>query len=283
VALGQVFVRFLRLSPVPWPSIIVYLCLLAVALQRQSLSPSTWTTNLERSKFVPSSQAESGRVNVLNALLPTQLRTRQLSCDEACLCPTARAYLATDVVWKTACCQTVLLRSAVLNWRTANTCKPKEWRIVAFQNIRHSVETCAFPTNGSRKYTFQSSGSQPLSFPAPLMQLSLRIQTYWLPLRSGIAQSDPCTADNFWSTVRHHSWFIHQSSLAAAVAPSSKAGSWREMSLTFADVIAILRRGILTRRNILGHGAGGFISPPKEGVLRIFIALGRVWTREPWV
>jgi hypothetical protein len=40
--------------------------------------------------------------------------------------------------------------------------------------------------------------------------------------------------------------------------------------------------GSLTRRKILGHGASGFTSAQNEGVLRIFIALGRVYTREPW-
>jgi hypothetical protein len=39
---------------------------------------------------------------------------------------------------------------------------------------------------------------------------------------------------------------------------------------------------ILTCRKMLRHGASGFTSPPKEGVLRISIALkihrfGRVW------
>jgi hypothetical protein len=35
--------------------------------------------------------------------------------------------------------------------------------------------------------------------------------------------------------------------------------------------------------HILQHGTEGFISPPKEGMLWIFIALGRVWTSEPWI
>jgi hypothetical protein len=39
----------------------------------------------------------------------------------------------------------------------------------------------------------------------------------------------------------------------------------------------------LTYRNILRNGADGFTSPPKEGVMQIFVALGRVWTYEPWV
>jgi hypothetical protein len=43
----------------------------------------------------------------------------------------------------------------------------------------------------------------------------------------------------------------------------------------------------LTCCKILRHGASFFTSHPKEGVLRIFIALkihclGRVWTRHPW-
>jgi hypothetical protein len=38
----------------------------------------------------------------------------------------------------------------------------------------------------------------------------------------------------------------------------------------------------LTCPEILQHGADGFISSPKQVFLRIFIALGRVSTREPW-
>jgi hypothetical protein len=37
-------------------------------------------------------------------------------------------------------------------------------------------------------------------------------------------------------------------------------------------------KGPLTCRKFLRRGADSFASPPKEGVLRIFIALGRVWT-----
>jgi hypothetical protein len=39
----------------------------------------------------------------------------------------------------------------------------------------------------------------------------------------------------------------------------------------------------LTCRKNLRLWADGFISPPKKGVLRTFVALVRVWTREPWV
>jgi hypothetical protein len=36
-------------------------------------------------------------------------------------------------------------------------------------------------------------------------------------------------------------------------------------------------------RQILWHGVDGFTYHQKEGMLRIFIAFGQVWTREPWV
>jgi hypothetical protein len=52
------------------------------------------------------------------------------------------------------------------------------------------------------------------------------------------------------------------------------------------EVSVILRRDHLTFRQILRHGADGFTSPPKEVMLRIFIALkilSRVSTRESWV
>jgi hypothetical protein len=42
-------------------------------------------------------------------------------------------------------------------------------------------------------------------------------------------------------------------------------------------------KGFLTCRKILRHGADGFASLPKEGVLQIVIAPGRVWTREPCI
>jgi hypothetical protein len=42
------------------------------------------------------------------------------------------------------------------------------------------------------------------------------------------------------------------------------------------SVYFILRRDHLIFRNILRHGANSFTSPPEEGALRIFIALGRV-------
>jgi hypothetical protein len=47
------------------------------------------------------------------------------------------------------------------------------------------------------------------------------------------------------------------------------------MYLNLADTVAICHtlQEFLTCRNVLRHGADGFISPPKEGVLRIFITL----------
>jgi hypothetical protein len=53
------------------------------------------------------------------------------------------------------------------------------------------------------------------------------------------------------------------------------------MNLAFRSIFVQTSKGYLTCRKILRHGANGFTSPPKEDVLRIFIAvkyfsLGRV-------
>jgi hypothetical protein len=44
--------------------------------------------------------------------------------------------------------------------------------------------------------------------------------------------------------------------------------------LAFRSIFVHSRRVFLTCRKILRHGTDGFTSPPKEGMLRIFTALG---------
>jgi hypothetical protein len=102
---------------------------------------------------------------------------------------------------------------------------------------------------------------------------------YWLLLQYGTVQSIPCTADISWSIVHphlssNHSWPIHQCSLVAEEATSSKAGRWWQTSLNLVDVICRhTMQGFLTCCKILWHRANGFTSPLKEGVLQIFITL----------
>jgi hypothetical protein len=71
-----------------------------------------------------------------------------------------------------------------------------------------------------------------------------------------------------------NSWLAHHSSLA--VLPSETSGASRRSgrrSKNFAYQYLKYIKGYLTCRKILRHGANGFTSHPKEGVLRIFIAL----------
>jgi hypothetical protein len=76
------------------------------------------------------------------------------------------------------------------------------------------------------------------------------------------------------------SWFVHQSSLKAY--PQSRLVAKQEalakeiINLGLLSTFVHTSNGSLTCHKILRHGAYGFASPPKEGVLRIFIALGRV-------
>jgi hypothetical protein len=57
------------------------------------------------------------------------------------------------------------------------------------------------------------------------------------------------------------------------------------MNLALLRIIVHGLKGSLTFCKDLRHGADGFTSPPKEGVLQPSkpIALSRVLTREPWV
>jgi hypothetical protein len=70
--------------------------------------------------------------------------------------------------------------------------------------------------------------------------------------------------------------FFHQSFLTVlpAVSSSNKAGGTGEGNDKFGLSIFVHTMQVsLTCRKLLRHGAGDFTSPPKKGVLKIFIAL----------
>jgi hypothetical protein len=71
-------------------------------------------------------------------------------------------------------------------------------------------------------------------------------------------------------------WFVHQISLEILPAESSsdKAGGIGKLNYEFylTRHLCDTSKVSLTFREILRHGANGFTSLPKEGVLRIFIA-----------
>jgi hypothetical protein len=64
---------------------------------------------------------------------------------------------------------------------------------------------------------------------------------------------------------------------------ASRRNGWREWRIWPCEVFLFIPEIDVTCRKILWHGASGFTYPPKEGGLKIFIALGRLWVREPWV
>jgi hypothetical protein len=71
-----------------------------------------------------------------------------------------------------------------------------------------------------------------------------------------------------------YSWLVHQSSLA--VQPAKSSGTSKRngrRSENFACQYLKYLKGSLTFLKILRHGTSGFTSHPKEGMLRIFIAL----------
>jgi hypothetical protein len=89
-----------------------------------------------------------------------------------------------------------------------------------------------------------------------------------------------------------NSLFIHQSypAVLLAVLSSSKAERTGEGNYEFCrrNYLFLTFKCYLTCRRILRYEAYEVIFPPKEGVLKIFsplksIALGEVWTLEPWV
>jgi hypothetical protein len=86
-----------------------------------------------------------------------------------------------------------------------------------------------------------------------------------------------------------NSWLVHHSSLAVLPAETSgenRRNGRRSENFTYQHLKYL--KGSLTCRKILRHGTSGFTSHPKEGLLRICIALkihflGRVWICDPWV
>jgi hypothetical protein len=66
-----------------------------------------------------------------------------------------------------------------------------------------------------------------------------------------------------------NSWLVHQNSLA--VIPAERRDGRRSENFAYQYLRCL--KGFLTCRKILLHGTSGFTSHPKEGVLRIFIAI----------
>jgi hypothetical protein len=74
--------------------------------------------------------------------------------------------------------------------------------------------------------------------------------------------------------VGDNSWLVYQSSLVVLQAETSGASRRNgRKNEKFAYSVSLIRQLIFTCRKILRHGISGCISHPKEGVLRIFIAL----------
>jgi hypothetical protein len=55
-----------------------------------------------------------------------------------------------------------------------------------------------------------------------------------------------------------------------AESSSSKQQVKEMMNFALRSIVVYTSKGFLTYLKILRHGASGFISPPKEGILRIF-------------
>jgi hypothetical protein len=122
--------------------------------------------------------------------------------------------------------------------------------------------------------------------------LNLKQQAQWLSCRWGETtslncghQRACCSSPTWYISIEKHgriisagkiSWFVHQSYLAIyRLSRRSKAGETGEGNDEFCLKMYLFHTlmGSLTHRKILWHGADGFTSPPKEGVLRNFIAL----------
>jgi hypothetical protein len=83
----------------------------------------------------------------------------------------------------------------------------------------------------------------------------------------------------WWNDIgRENSWFVHQSYLAILPVESSSR-KWRRclakemMNLALRSIFIHASKWFFTFRKVLRHGADVCISPPKESVLRIFVAL----------
>jgi hypothetical protein len=77
-------------------------------------------------------------------------------------------------------------------------------------------------------------------------------------------------------STEEHSWLVHQSSLANSTTShlvSNRRYGRKEWKFNIAKYFCSYLQVICTCRKILRHGGFSFTSPPKEGVLRIFMAL----------
>jgi hypothetical protein len=109
-----------------------------------------------------------------------------------------------------------------------------------------------------------------------------RLQRVDKMLRGGILQSALCNCDHFliYSAPRlssNLSRFIDQRSLLWLQQRhllAKRVETGREKAAGFCLSVSLsYLKGSLTCHQVLRHGADGFISPPKEVVLRIFISL----------
>jgi hypothetical protein len=114
--------------------------------------------------------------------------------------------------------------------------------------------------------------------------------SFWTAATNGPVFHPPgdiceCNNHGVMISIGEISWFVHQSSLAILPAEISsiKAGEtgWRKW-LALPSIFVHTSKRCLTCRKTLRRVANGFTSPPKEGVLRIIIALRLEWTHEPW-
>jgi hypothetical protein len=78
------------------------------------------------------------------------------------------------------------------------------------------------------------------------------------------------------------SWLIHQSSLAILPAEFSSIKSRENYEFSLRSIFVHTSKWFFTCRKILRHEADGFASPPKDGVLRIFIAFKNASLRPGW-
>jgi hypothetical protein len=114
--------------------------------------------------------------------------------------------------------------------------------------------------------------------------------TYWLFVTGWNHTMLPMHCDYFSSIVRPIWALIFPGSSTRTVwqipaeTPSSETGrNLARISVLSANYLCHTPQGSLIRRKILRRRAYGFTSPSKEVLSRIFVVLGRVWTREPSV
>jgi hypothetical protein len=112
--------------------------------------------------------------------------------------------------------------------------------------------------------------------------------TYRLLLRDGIVRSDPCYFEHFLICCAPHLGsnifrLIHETSLLwlqqrHLVVKREETG-WEMVAELCLSVSPFYLKGsltLVTYRRILRHGANGFTFPPKQVLLRIFIALKNI-------